>query len=67
LSGIPAEEEVKLIIWPKKVSFWQSLFGKMGAKTDLIAHRNLEKTISLFKLLERNNVWALMPLGIEPE
>jgi protease-4 len=67
LAGIPAEEEVKLIIWPKKVSFWQSLFGKMGAKTDLIAYRNLEKTISLLKLLERNNVWALMPLGIEPE
>jgi protease-4 len=67
LAGIPAEEEVKLIIWPKKVSFWQAIFGKMRAKSDLLASSNLEKTISLLKLLERNNVWALMPPGIEPE
>jgi protease-4 len=67
LAGIPAEEEVKLVIWPKKVSFWQALFGKMGAKSDLIADADLEKTISYLKLLERNNVWALMPPGIEPE
>jgi len=67
LAGIPAEEEVKLVIWPKKVSFWQALFGKMGAKSDLIADADLEKTISFLKLLERNNVWALIPPGINPE
>jgi len=67
LAGLPVEEEVKLVIWPKKVSFWQALLAKRGAQSDLLANPNLEKTISLLKLLERNNVWALMPPGIEPE
>ena len=67
LAGIPAEEGVKLVIWPKQVSFWQALFGKMGAKSEFFANPNLEKTISWLKLLEKNNVWALMPPGIEPE
>jgi protease-4 len=67
LAGIPAEEEVRLVVWPKKVSFFQAFFGRMGAKSDLIASPNLENTISNLKLLEKNNVWALMPPGIEPE
>jgi len=64
-AGIPAEEEVKLDIWPRKVSFFQALFGRKAA--NLKSNSKLEKIISTLKLLEKNNVLALMPLGIEPE
>lgn len=66
-SGIPAEEEVRLVIWPKKISFLKALFGRKETKSGLNLDSRLERIISIIKFLERDNVWALMPIWIEPE
>jgi len=63
-AGIPEEEEIKLVIWPKKISFFQALFGRKEAKLELCLDSKFEKILTIFRLLEKNNVWAIMPLGI---
>ena len=31
LAGIPAEEDVTLVVWPKRRSLWDTLFGRPAA------------------------------------
>lgn len=63
LAGIPREEEINLVVWPKKVSFWRALFGGRR-ETDITSlSRNLDKYLSAFKLMERDRIWAVMPFS----
>jgi protease-4 len=64
LSGIPASEEVKFVVWPKKVSFWNALMGRRTAKIELNISPRAEKIIETFRLIEKDRIWAIMPLGI---
>lgn len=61
LAGIPSDEEVKLIIRPRKPSFFEVNFGGMlpGIKSDLTPE--LKKMLSAYKLLERERTLAIMP------
>lgn len=67
LAGIPADEEVKLVVWPKKVSFLNALIGKRLSYTNLGLNPRLEKMFSTFKVLERERILVLMPFWIAPE
>ena len=67
LAGIPADEEVKLVVWPKKVSFFNALIGKRLSYTNLGLNPRLEKMFSTFKVLERERTLVLMPFWIAPE
>lgn len=64
-AGIPVEESIKLVVWPKKVSFIASLFGKRAAHTAFPLSSELEKFTSIFKLIERERILAIMPFWIE--
>jgi protease-4 len=65
LAGIAPEEEVKLLVWPKKTSFWGAIFGSrdIGVKLPL-GHPQLQKIAETASLLEKNRVWCLTPLGL---
>jgi protease-4 len=67
LAGILPEEQVKLIVQPKKISFVDYLFGKFQARADLDFHPNLERALRTLKLLHKEKIWALMPLWQSPE
>lgn len=67
LAGIPDDEEVKLVIWPRKISLFQALMGRKQARTDLPADPSLLKILQILKVLEKERIWALMPFWILPE
>lgn len=61
LAGIPAAERVKLVVQPKKVSFFDMFLGRGFIQSDIERHPQLEKTITTFRLLESQSIWAIMP------
>jgi protease-4 len=67
LAGIPAAEEVKLVVQPKKVSFFDMFFARRFIQSDSIHEPLLEKTVSTIKLLESPRIWAIMPFWISPD
>jgi protease-4 len=67
LAGIPPSEEVRLVVWPKKISFWQSLFGIPDLGINLKSAAGLEKALQTFRLMEKTNIWALVPFWEKPQ
>ncbi len=67
LAGIPTDEEVRLIVLPKKVSFFEVFFGKRQAGINLGLDPRLEKMLSAFKLFKKEKTLAIMPFWIAPE
>ncbi|MFQ5722606.1 MAG: signal peptide peptidase SppA, partial [Candidatus Aminicenantales bacterium] len=61
LAGIPAEEEVKLIVWPRKISLWQALFGRRLIRTKSELQPQFKEIISQLRVLEKDNILAIMP------
>jgi protease-4 len=61
LADIPAEEGVRLVIWPKKISLWEVFMGRWLASTKTGLHPELEKILSVFKMLGSEKNLALMP------
>jgi protease-4 len=60
LAGIPSDEEVRLIVRPRKPSFFDVSFGGLpGIKSGL--NPELEKMLSAYKLLERERALTIMP------
>ncbi len=67
LAGIPAEEDVRLVVWPKKLTLWESLFGASSSGLDLKSAAGLEKALGMLRMMERTNIWAVMPFWSKPE
>lgn len=67
LAGIPEAEQVQLVVQPKKISFFDIIFGGKYIKTNLDMNSQLEKIFSSLQLLENERIWALMPFWITPE
>lgn len=67
MAGIPAEESIKLIVWPQKISLFQMLTGRTLASTQFGMPPKVEKVLSTFRLLEHQAPWALMPFWFSPE
>ena len=61
LAGIPAEEEVRLVVWPQKISFWQALFGRRLIREKSEFQPQFKEIISRLKVLEKDNILAIMP------
>jgi len=66
-AGIPADESVRLVVWPKKTSFWKSILQKPQATMNLISSRAMGKWIKTLEILKKERILALMPLMIAPE
>jgi protease-4 len=68
LAGIPAEEQVRLMVQPKKkVSFLDMFLGKPLIKKDLDIHPNIEKMLSTLKVIGHERIWAMMPFWLSPQ
>jgi protease-4 len=67
LAGIPVTDEVRLVVWPKKVSFWQSLFGGSDIGIDLKSASGLEKALQTLRLMRKTSIWAVMPFWEKPQ
>ena len=66
LAGIPAEEDVRLVVWPRKLSLWESLFGAPSSGLDLKSAAGLERALGMLRVMERTNIWAVMPFRVQP-
>jgi protease-4 len=65
LAGIPLDEEVRLVVWPKKVSLFAALFGRKEARVSHpLLSPDLEKLLLTFRVLEKEKPWAIMPLWL---
>jgi protease-4 len=60
-AGIPKEESVRLVVWPKKTSLFEIFFARSLAQTKLFSDRNLEKLIRNLRTLENEHILAIMP------
>jgi protease IV len=67
LAGIPAEEEVRLVPWPKRLSFWQALFSSPDLGLDLKSAAGLEKVVQAIRLMDKTAIWAVMPFWVRPQ
>ncbi len=65
LSGIPAGEEVKLIVWPKKVSLFAALFGRRRVQTKQPFGSEFKEFMRILGSLEKERIWAIMPFWID--
>jgi protease-4 len=64
LAGIPAEERVRLDVQPKKVSFIDMFLGRQWIKSSLGIHPKIDEMLSALKVLEREQIWAIMPFWL---
>jgi protease-4 len=64
LAAIPDDEDVKLVVWPKKTSLFGLVFGRMEGKSCLPVPEDLNRIVQTLKILERENPWALMPFWL---
>jgi protease-4 len=65
LAGLPPEEEVRLVVWPKKRSLWDIVLGR---KADLNQARQTVNPIPYYKKLmdifSQARTWSLMPFWL---
>jgi len=61
LAGIPPDEEVKLVVWPKKASLFDVIFGRGLVKIKTHTKTKLEKVLVALQTLGKEKIWALMP------
>lgn len=63
LAGIPLEEEVRVVVWPKKISLLTALFGKREASLPIpFFDPDLMNLGSILNLLQNERPWAFMPV-----
>jgi protease IV len=67
LAGLSKDEDVRLVIWPKKSSFWGSLFGTRGTETRSPLSRELKEALAWVEILNQERIWAIMPFGTNLE
>lgn len=67
MAGIPVKDPVKLVVWPKKVSFFEMLTGRRLVSTQFSVTPKVKKALATFQILEHQAPWALMPFWINPE
>jgi protease-4 len=63
LAGIPRGEDVRLVVRPRRRSFWAALFGRRDVSAAASLPRVLGSALEWIELLDHDRVWALMPFG----
>ena len=65
-AGIDADEDVRLDIWPRKRTFWQSLFGRPGLAVEIKSAAGRDRILGTARLMNQTRIWAVMPLWVTP-
>lgn len=60
-AGIAEEENIRLVVWPKKTSLLESFMAGPLARIKIFSDKNLEKIWSTLQILENEHILALMP------
>jgi protease-4 len=60
-AGIPDEQSIRLVVWPKKTSLFESFFSMSMAQTKLSSDKNLDRIIRTLQILEKERVLAIVP------
>lgn len=66
LAGIPAEENVRLEVWPKKPSLFESVFRRRLVAAGIRADPYVENLLKILKLLQDEKTLVLMPFWGAP-
>jgi protease-4 len=62
LAGIGKDEDVHLVIWPKKTTFLGAFFGQRETYLGIRLPSRLEKVLAAAGRLDQEKIWAIMPL-----
>jgi len=66
-AAIDADEEVRLDVWPKKRSFWQTFLSRPGIGLDIMSAAGREKILDTVRMMNRTKIWAVMPFWVGPQ
>jgi protease-4 len=66
-AGIIADEDVRLDVWPRKLTFWQALFDRPLLGVDLRSAAGRNKILETVRLMDQTRIWAVMPFWIKPQ
>jgi len=66
-AGIDPDEDVPLDVWPRKQTFWQSLFGRTGIGLELKSASGREKVLETARMMNQTKIWAIMPFWVKPQ
>lgn len=61
LAGIPTAESVKLDIYPRRTSWWQTFFGRGEEIRTLVLDPAVRKALDSLKVMQQERILALMP------
>ena len=64
LAGIPAGEDVKLVVWPKRTTLLGTLSGRMDIKALQPSSSDLPGLLNVLRTLQKENPWAVMPFWL---
>lgn len=67
LARIPADEGVKLDVWPKKPSFFEGVFRRRMIESRPSWESKLKRTLQAFQLLQDEMALVLMPFWESPK
>ena len=67
LAGIARERDVRLVVWPKKRTFWESLLGRRAPESLFDTRSGLKQAALALRLMKTNRIWAVMPFWSGPE
>jgi protease-4 len=66
-AGIEAGEDVRLDVWPRKRTIWQTLLGRSPLGLDLKSAAGRERILETVRAMNRTGVWAIMPFWAKPQ
>ncbi len=65
LAGISAEEDVRIVVWPRKTTLRGALSGRMDIRALRISSSSdLTGLLQTLKILQKENPWAVMPFWL---
>jgi protease-4 len=64
LAGIPAEEKVRLVVWPRKTTLFGTLSGRLDIKALQSSNSDLQGLLRTLEILQKENPWAVMPFWL---
>ena len=61
---ITLKDQVRLDVWPRKISFWDMVWSRRAVRLGAEFPPRMKKILSTLSLLDRNVPWALMPFWL---
>jgi len=65
-AGIDADEDVRLDVWPRKRTFWESVFGRPGLAAEIKSATGRDRLLGTARLMSETRIWAVMPFWMTP-